>query len=195
MKKVKLLLLIALSVFLVTSCSNKKEDDTKENTKAVVETNNEVEEENDDTNTDGEGFNEGNTAPDFDVKILGNEKVKLSDYRGKPVLLNFWATWCPPCKKEMPDLQKLHEEFGEELVILAVDIGEETTVVEEFIEENGYTFNIGLDPMTEIKYPIMSLPTTFLIDREGKITLVQEGVMPSMSMYDFYKPHIEEIIG
>ncbi|MFP4021177.1 MAG: peroxiredoxin family protein, partial [Halanaerobium sp.] len=66
------------------------------------------------------GTEVGMQAPDFTLKNMDDKEVSLSDYRGQKVFLNFWASWCPPCRQEMPDMQKLHEEYGEEVVILAV---------------------------------------------------------------------------
>lgn len=193
MKKTKLFFLMIISIFLVTSCSNKNEIEN-----SVTTDNNSETELTDSTANDNiipnYELKKGEIAPDFEVKILNDNKVKLSDYKGKPVLLNFFTTWCPPCKEEMPDLQKLHEEYNENLTVLTINIGEETTIVEDFINENNYSFLVGLDPQLSIKYPVISLPTTYILDKDGKIVLIQEGVIPSTTMYDYYKPVIDELI-
>src|SRR5690625_3213867 len=83
------------------------------------------------------GIEVGDTAPNFTLETLDGEEVKLSDYRGQKVLLNFWATWCPPCRAEMPDMQKYHEE-DDDAVILAVNLTEtekSSTGVDEFLDE------------------------------------------------------------
>src|SRR5690625_3678086 len=92
---------------------------------------------------DAVGLGKGQLAPDFELETLGGEKVKLSDFRGEKVIVNFWATWCPPCRSEMPDMQKFHEETG--ATILAVNLfsteqGKKN--VESFLDEYGVTFTV-----------------------------------------------------
>lgn len=118
------------------------------------------------------GLEKGNRAPDFELKTLDGETVKLSDFIGEQVFLNFWATWCPPCRAEMPDMQKFHED--KDVVILAVDLAETESSdknVPEFIEEYGITFNVLIDEETEVAnlYGIQPLPTSYLIDSTGVI--------------------------
>lgn len=194
MNKIKYSLLIILSLLLITSC-NKNNNSKNETEKSTDKTTNTTETiaptdatEIEDPNK--EGFEEGNIAPDFEVKLLTGETVKLSDYRGKVVLLNFWATWCSPCRREMPDFQKLHDELGEDFVLLAVDKGESEENVQKFITENEYTFPVGVDSEDEIKYPIQAFPTTFLIDKEGRIDLFQVSIQD----YNFYKPKLEKLL-
>jgi peroxiredoxin len=124
----------------------------------------------------------GTTLPDYPVHTLAGEPRTLSDYRGQPILLNVWATWCPPCVQEMPALQRLHEALGPDgLRVLAVSVdGPEGAVnswgrpggnVQEFIEQYGLDFEILRDPSGNIEtaYGLVGLPTTFLIDRKGRI--------------------------
>lgn len=119
-------------------------------------------------------------APDFTLKDLNGNDVSLKDYRGKKVYLNFWATWCPPCKAEMPEIEKLYQETKDsDLVILAIDIGENSKTVSEFISENKYNFNVLLDEKNEIAslYGISSIPVSIFIDQEGYIVNAQIGAM------------------
>jgi len=120
----------------------------------------------------------GYYAPDFNVKLLSGDAVKLSDFRGKVVFINFWATWCEPCVSEMPDMQELFEMFPDDLVVLAVNRSEKKDKVENFIAQNGYTFNIGLDENGEIqeKYPTQGIPYTIIINPEGLITEIRLGL-------------------
>lgn len=111
-------------------------------------------------------------APDFTLQSLQGSRVNLKDFRGKVVFLNFWATWCGPCRWEMPAMEKLWNRFKEDrFVILAVDIREGKDVVKSFIQEEGYTFPVLLDSKGEVAgiYGIRAIPTTFLINPEGKI--------------------------
>lgn len=139
--------------------------------------NNEVE--NDDGDVDV-GLERGDRAPDFSLTTLDGEEAQLSDYRGEKVLVNFWATWCPPCRAEMPDLQKVHEE--KDVVILGINLTEtktETEDVDPFIEEFGITFPILLDEDSEVstQYQISPIPTNFLIDSQGIIHNVAYGAV------------------
>ena len=114
-------------------------------------------------------------APDFAVRDLDGKIHRLSDFHGKTVVLNFWASWCPPCRAEMPDLLEIYEErlADGDFVVLAIDKLTEDTVsaVESFAEEFGLTFPIAFDGSDEIfqRYGVRGLPSTFFIDRNGII--------------------------
>lgn len=116
------------------------------------------------------GLGIGLKAPDFELKNLAGETVKLSDFEGKKVMLNFWATWCPPCKAEMPDMQKFYMEAGDEIVILAVNIDAMNDVA-GFAKQMGVNFPILLDEDDQVSntYQILSIPTTYFIDEKGVI--------------------------
>lgn len=115
-------------------------------------------------------FNERIKAPTFTLKDLDGREVTLEDHRGKIVFLNFWATWCPPCRREMPSMEKLHREFKDRgFTMLAVDLREEHSKVKAFKGKLKLSFPILLDPdgTVGLMYAVRSLPTTYLIDREG----------------------------
>lgn len=115
-------------------------------------------------------FDDKIKAPSFVLKDLGGNEVRLDDFRGKIVFLNFWATWCPPCREEMPSMEKLYREFRErDFTILAIDLREDNRKVKAFKEEFGLTFPILLDSdgAVGLDYRITSIPTTYLVDREG----------------------------
>ncbi|MGE7903044.1 TlpA disulfide reductase family protein [Peribacillus sp. NPDC094092] len=131
------------------------------------------------------GLKIGAKAPDFSLKTLDGKQVELSDYKGKKVMLNFWATWCPPCKKEMPDMEKYAQQAGDDVVVLAVNIDPENDV-QAFVDDNGITFTIPLDsqsaknPVNE-RYKILSIPTTYFIDKEG---IIRNKVISAMQLKD-----------
>ncbi len=132
----------------------------------------------------------GSPAPDFTVESLDGQAVSLSDYMGKIVLLNFWATWCTFCDQEMPDLDKLDKEF-EDVEVLAVDVMEEKAIVEDYIEEGGYEFDVVLDIEGEIArtYLVSGYPTSYFIEEDG--TLIGRVVGPLE--YDMMVDIIEQI--
>lgn len=118
------------------------------------------------------------TAPDFTLTSLSSETVHLSDYTGQVVLINFWATWCPPCRAEMPTINAFYEAHKEAgFVVLAVNSQEEAATVERFIQTNGFSFPVLLDLQASVtdRYQVRGLPTTFIIDRDGFIQHVQSG--------------------
>ena len=122
----------------------------------------------------------GRTSADFQLQSLEGNEVALSDFKGRPVMVNFWATWCGPCRAEMPYIQQLYEDpewSGQGLVILAVNIGESAATVKRFMEENGLTFTVLLDSDTEVGklYNAAFIPTTYFIDKDGIIQEIKTG--------------------
>lgn len=114
-------------------------------------------------------------APDFTVYREDGSEVHLSDYLGKPVVLNFWASWCPPCQSEMPEFDRVYREMGDQVQFLMVDVangyrGESVEVASAFVAEKGYQFPVVYDTASSAAdaYGAYSLPTTFFIDAQGK---------------------------
>lgn len=129
-------------------------------------------------------------ALDFKLKDLDGNEVSLSSLKGKKVFLNFWATWCPPCKAEMPEIEKLYQETKDSnLVILAVDIGENSNTVKPFIDENKYNFKVLLDSDQSVatQYGISSIPTSYFIDTDGNIISTHIGAMTIDQMKAYIK--------
>lgn len=139
---------------------------------------------------------------DFTLTDQFGNSHTLSEYKGKTVFLNFWATWCPPCRAEMPDIQKLYEETSaegkEELVILGIaapDYGKETSEdgIRQFLDENGYTYPVLMDPGGKIfaEYGVYSYPTTFMINKEGKVFGYVSGQISEDTMRSIIKQTME----
>jgi len=120
-------------------------------------------------------------APDFSTVDLAGNTVRLSDYQGRPVVLNAWATWCGPCRAEMPHLQQFYQKYKEQgVVVLAVNIGEPRERVAQFIQDSGFTVPVLLDDTTAAiarPYHLTALPTTFFISRQRQIISVRVGAM------------------
>ena len=126
----------------------------------------------------------GKIAPDFQLTTLDGQKITLSMLRDKTVLLNFWASWCGPCRFEMPFIQEIYEDKAlaeKRLMILAVDIGESEATVRDFVTANGLTFTVLLDSNedTALRYNIRGIPTTFLIDSDSVIQDIKVGAFAS----------------
>lgn len=169
-------LLLAWTIFSnIDGTVNKKEEETPSNPQV--------------------GIQQDDFAPDFTLSKLDGDVISLSELQGKKVILNFWATWCPPCRAEMPDMQKFYEQVaGEEVEILAVNLTESETSREDidaFLAEFGITFPIPLDVESEVAstYQAYSIPTTYFIDSKG---IIQAKVIGPMN-YDLMVKQIAQM--
>lgn len=134
-------------------------------------------------------------APELTLSDLKGQPHSLADYRGQVALVNMWATWCPPCREEMPTLQSFYEQYAERgFVIIAIDDGDSAPDVAAFAEEYGLTFPVWLDPQysSERAFNAMSLPSSFVIDREGIIRLQWVGAIDRESLETYVAPIIVE---
>jgi peroxiredoxin len=176
-KMIAAVVLISLLTVAIVQAVDKKSEAEPENVNVSQETAN-------------MGLKTGAKAPDFELKTLTGETVKLSELNGKKVMLNFWATWCPPCKAEMPAMEKFHKEVGEDIVILAVNIDPHLDV-KAFTDENNITFSIPLDVDDKVNevYQIISIPTTYFIDTKGNIGNKYIGAMN----YETMKQYTDEL--
>ena len=111
-------------------------------------------------------------APDFDLKDPQGRPQRLADYRGKPVILNFWATWCPPCREEMPSMQRAYEVLAAEgIAVIAVNVGEDADAIAQFMEEEPVDFPLPMDTDAKVaqRYHTQGLPTTYVVDPQGRL--------------------------
>jgi peroxiredoxin len=112
------------------------------------------------------------SAPDLEVTDIDGKKHKLSDYRGKPVLLNFWATWCPPCRAELPSMNRAWAKVkADGIIMLAANVGEPKKRVEYFLKDNSIDFKVLLDEKTEFapEWHVNGMPTTFIVNPDGLV--------------------------
>lgn len=187
-------ILVGISAFTVYNYNKSQENNTTIQKQASINTNSTSGQKNANTSDNLQNTikNVKIKASDFKLKNLNGKEVSLSDYKGKKVFLNFFATWCPPCKAEMPELEKLYQETKDsDLVILAVDLGEDKANVEKFMTNNKYNFSSLLDTDNAVaeKYQVVSIPTSFFIDKQGNIVDKHIGSMT----IDAMKKYVDSI--
>jgi len=134
-----------------------------------------------------------NPAPDFTAQLVDGSAFTLSEHRGTVVLVNFWATWCGPCCAEMPAFQWLDDEYGDNVYILAINCMEDTSTVQRFLSENGYTFPVACDTDGSISslYPTDGIPYTVVIGKDGGVYDSFVGAYDATSQYEEYKAAID----
>ena len=124
-----------------------------------------------------------NLAPDFTVTDMDGNEVKLSDFFGKPIVLNFWASWCGPCQYEMPDFEKAYQEYGEDVQFLMVNLtdgySETVNSAKNFLEGTGYTFPVYFDTLSDAAktYQVYSIPCTYFLDSNGAVVTRTIGMI------------------
>ena len=181
MKKwIFLLFIIRLLGWAVFDFVSSNKQATNEMEDSVEAENDKVDEDNLEGKDVPVGLEVGNRAPEFELQTLNGENVKLSDFRGKRVMINFWASWCGPCREEMPDLQKFYED--KDIEILAVNLTDSEISldnVKDFRDEFGLTFPILLDTDLVVAsiYQIQPIPTTYMVDSNGIITNMAFGAL------------------
>jgi cytochrome c biogenesis protein CcmG, thiol:disulfide interchange protein DsbE len=134
-------------------------------------------------------------APDFHMTDLHGQSVSLADTRGQVVLINNWATWCPPCREEMPALEAFYQKYQDRgFVVIAIDAGEPAKDVQEFVERLGLTFPVWLDPDQEAlkTFRNPALPSSYLVDREGTVRLAWSGLVTYQALEEYVTPFLEE---
>jgi len=126
----------------------------------------------------------GRPAPDFTLTTLEGETLALSELRGTPVVLDFWATWCGACPREMPGLQAAAQRFEGQVLVVGVDQGEDSQTVQDFVTDMGVTFPIPLDSDFAVSdvYNVRGLPTTFFVDDKGVIRHLWAGEMNAVTL-------------
>lgn len=178
-----------LMVLTLAGCGNERKD--------VGGNNKDSSDSQQEEQTDYSEVLEGDSAPDFTVEIAGGSSFTLLEQKGKVVLLNFWATWCGPCVGEMPAFEKLNNEYGQEVAVLAINCMEDKDTVNQFISDNSYTFPIAydVDGAVSKKYPSDGIPYTLVIGKDGIVQKIYVGAADADAQYEEYKNAIESALG
>ncbi|HFE32117.1 MAG TPA: TlpA family protein disulfide reductase [Gammaproteobacteria bacterium] len=137
----------------------------------------------------------GSTAPDFTLKSRSGENIKLSEQRGDVVMINFWASWCAPCRQEMPLLEELHDRYADlGFTLLGVNVEEDSNAALDLLKEIPVTFPVLFDSRNDVskRYNVVAMPTTVILDRDGNVRYVHKGYLPGYE--DEYRKQIKELI-
>jgi peroxiredoxin len=143
------------------------------------------------------GPNPNNAAPDFSLPLLDGGTVNLSQLRGKPTVINFWATWCPPCRRELPALQAAFDRYGDQIGFVAVDVKESRDQVAPFVRELGLTFPIAFDvdgSISNVTYKVRGIPTTVFVDSNGVIVARHVGPLTGSDIDSYLTPLLEPVV-
>jgi thiol-disulfide isomerase/thioredoxin len=129
----------------------------------------------------------GSLAPDFELSNLSGQRIRLGDLRGRPVLINFWATWCGYCLQELPVIEKYYEKYGSRLIVLAVEVGDSADEVRDLVAKYGFTFPVLRDPDSLVfqKYRLDSFPVTFMLDTKGMVQVKHQGYMSEDKLVEY----------
>mgnify|MGYP006289978933 CR=1 FL=1 len=195
MKKLSIFLLILLISITMISCKNEtnieesesQTDETTTNEKNIEEKDEIKENEN---QSNEKGITKGKIPYDITLKNLEGNTKNLSDYKGKVIFINFWASWCGPCKQEMPDFQKAYENIdNSSFEIFAVNAGEDVSTVKDFVDNYDYGFPIYLDTNSKYSkmYNIRAIPTTLIINKDFKIAKIHIGILTEKKINEYYK--------
>ena len=172
MKQILIVLFITFFTFTTFGCQKQEND------------NNAPADENINVNV----VSDGKKAADFDLKTLDGKSVKLSDYKGKIVIIDFWATWCPPCRKGVPDLISIQNEFKDNLVVIGISLDQQNTIkdLNPFIKSYGinYPVVLGTQQVVADYGNIQAIPTSFVVDQKGNIVDTHVGLVPKSTYTD-----------
>ena len=137
----------------------------------------------------------GTVAPDFALKSSNGKNLKLSEHRGEVVMINFWATWCGPCRQEMPLLNRLHEQYRKAgFTLLGISVDDKPQAAQEMARQLGVGFPVLFDSEKQVsrRYDVDAMPTTLIIDRDGKVRYIHRGFRPGYEAK--YEAEIKELL-
>ena len=179
-----IILIICFIIYFKYSNSNEMYSNDKYNNAAIenIDDNNNI-----DTSTNNITNSSTSEIMDFSLKDLNGNNINISDYKGKKVFVNFWATWCPPCNQEIPYINQISKENQDEIKVITVNLGEEKDTVQKYIKQKGYDMTVLLDSNGDVAdtYMIYSIPTSYLLDTNGNIVDKHTGTMSMEELKKF----------
>lgn len=136
---------------------------------------------------------EGPRVPDRSFATLDGGELSLTELAGTPLVVNFWASWCPPCVAEMPDLERVHTDLGDQLRVVGLNTQDERDRAEELAVQTGVTYDLGLDPDGALfgDFEVVSMPSTYLVDADGVIVHRHAGLLTEQQLRDLIAEHLE----
>ena len=136
----------------------------------------------------------GPPVPDDSYETFEGETTSLAAYEGEPLVVNFWASWCPPCIAEMPDFERVHSDLADEVAFVGLNTQDSLPAAEELVAETGVTYDLGLDPDGELfrAFEVSSMPSTFFVDTDGRIVHRQAGLITEQQLRDLIDEHLLE---
>lgn len=134
----------------------------------------------------------GPPVPDRTFEDFDGEQVSLADYEGTPLVVNFWASWCPPCIAEMPDLEAVHQARGDEVAFVGLNTQDELTTALDLVDQTGVTYDLGQDPDGDLfrDFEVFSMPTTFFVDEDGAIVHRHSGLVTLNQLEELVDEHL-----
>lgn len=178
------ILIICFIIYFKYSNSNEMYSNNKYNNAAIenIDDNNNI-----DTSTNNITNSSTSEIMDFSLKDINGNNINISDYKGKKVFVNFWATWCPPCNQEIPYINQISKENQDEIKVITVNLGEEKDTVQKYIKQKGYDMTVLLDSNGDVAdtYMIYSIPTSYLLDTNGNIVDKHTGTMSMEELKKF----------
>ena len=179
-----IILIICFIIYFKYSNSNEMYSNNRYNNAAIenIDDNNNI-----DTSTNNITNSSTSEIMDFSLKDLNGNNINISDYKGKKVFVNFWATWCPPCNQEIPYINQISKENQDEIKVITVNLGEEKDTVQKYIKQKGYDMTVLLDSNGDVAdtYMIYSIPTSYLLDTNGNIVDKHTGTMSMEELKKF----------
>lgn len=132
----------------------------------------------------------GGAAPEIEVTNTKGRTVALTDFAGEPVVINFWATWCPPCRAELPVFDKLAKEYRKKISFMMIDLGEEKDKVTSFVKKGGFSFPVYFDPLGKAgaAYSVRAIPQTVVIDADGNVAATHVGSLNEKTLRGLIAP-------
>jgi peroxiredoxin len=136
---------------------------------------------------------DGDDVADISFALLEGGSMRLADLRGTPIVVNFFAEWCAPCRKEMPDFEQVHQELGDEVAFVGIDVRDSVASAERVVKETGVTYTVGRDPSGEIsqQFNVVNMPSTFVLSADGEILAVHPGALDADGLRDMVRDALD----